>query len=137
MIKAEVGFLREQWEKILLEKGEARMTKRDALEALSGILLKMAGTDDELTRDLVDLQDRFLDLSMAPERAENWVSLQIERRWNDLLERKHIPQEEIENIHNGDLSIRMGWPWHYWGLEPVDKKRPDWKIRYASVFQLS
>lgn len=43
----------------------------------------------------------------------------------------------IEDIHDGDRSLRMGWPWQYWGLEPLNKKRPDWKIRYASVFQLA
>jgi chemotaxis methyl-accepting protein methylase len=42
----------------------------------------------------------------------------------------------IKEIHEGDPSLREGWPLDYWGLEPFCKKRPDWKIRYASVFQI-
>lgn len=48
-----------------------------------------------------------------------------------------IPVEGlIEEIHNGDPSVLRDWPWRYWGLEPFDGNRPDWKIRYASVFRL-
>jgi 2-polyprenyl-3-methyl-5-hydroxy-6-metoxy-1,4-benzoquinol methylase len=43
----------------------------------------------------------------------------------------------VEDIHNGDPSLRSDWPWKYWGLEPFTRKRPDWSVRYASVFQLS
>ena len=42
----------------------------------------------------------------------------------------------LEEIHEGDPSVRRDWPWRYWGLEPFDRKRSDWNIRYASVFQL-
>lgn len=43
----------------------------------------------------------------------------------------------IREIHDGDSSLRNDWPWEYWGLEPFDEGRVDWKTRYASVFQLS
>ena len=42
----------------------------------------------------------------------------------------------IREIHEGDASLRRGWPMEYWGLEPFQDDRPDWMIRYASVFQL-
>jgi SAM-dependent methyltransferase len=42
----------------------------------------------------------------------------------------------LEEIHNGDPSVRRDWPWQYWGLEPFDSKRPDWRTRYAAVFQV-
>jgi chemotaxis methyl-accepting protein methylase len=44
--------------------------------------------------------------------------------------------ELIEEIHEGDRSLRRSWPWRYWGLEPLDSGRRDWNLRYASVFQL-
>lgn len=44
--------------------------------------------------------------------------------------------ELIEEIHEGDPSVRRDWPWAWWGLEPLNKKRADWKIRYASAFQI-
>ena len=45
--------------------------------------------------------------------------------------------EMIREIHDGDTSIRCGWPREYWGLEPLDDRRSDWQIRYASVFQIA
>jgi len=45
--------------------------------------------------------------------------------------------ELISEIHEGDPSLRRDWPLEYWGLEPLDLGRTDWKMRYASVFQLS
>jgi SAM-dependent methyltransferase len=44
-------------------------------------------------------------------------------------------QELLEEIHDGDPCMRTFWPWHYGGLEPLNKKRRDWKRRYAAVFQ--
>jgi chemotaxis methyl-accepting protein methylase len=43
--------------------------------------------------------------------------------------------ELISEIHEGDPSLRRGWPLEYWGLEPLNRGRVDWKMRYASVFQ--
>lgn len=42
----------------------------------------------------------------------------------------------VEDIHEGDPAVRGDWPWKYWGLEPLNKRRQDWKIRYAAGFQL-
>lgn len=44
--------------------------------------------------------------------------------------------ELLEQIHDGDPSLREGWPWCWWGLEPLDRRRPDWQLRYAAVFQI-
>ena len=44
--------------------------------------------------------------------------------------------ELISEIHEGDPSLRRDWPLQYWGLEPLDQGRTDWKMRYASVFHL-
>jgi chemotaxis methyl-accepting protein methylase len=44
--------------------------------------------------------------------------------------------ELMKEMHEGDTSLRGGWPLGYWSLEPMDEGRPDWKIRYASVFQI-
>lgn len=43
----------------------------------------------------------------------------------------------MEDIHDGDPCLRDHWPWDYTGLEPINKRRRDWQVRYASVFQLS
>lgn len=48
--------------------------------------------------------------------------------WTPILDR-------IEELHDGDHTLRDGWPWEYWALEPLDKSRPDWQLRYATVFR--
>jgi SAM-dependent methyltransferase len=45
-------------------------------------------------------------------------------------------QELLEEIHEGDPVLRIHWPWHYAGLEPLDNQRQDRRIRYASAFQV-
>ena len=43
--------------------------------------------------------------------------------------------ELMAEIHDGDPLVRADWPWHWWGLEPLDRSRKDWQTRYASVFR--
>jgi mannose-6-phosphate isomerase-like protein (cupin superfamily)/SAM-dependent methyltransferase len=50
--------------------------------------------------------------------------------WNPVL-------ELLEEIHEGDPCIRASWPHHYGGLEPLNKRRLDWTLRYAAAFQLA
>jgi SAM-dependent methyltransferase len=42
----------------------------------------------------------------------------------------------IAEIHNGDASVRADWPWQWWGLEPLNTKRSDWRTRYAAAFRI-
>jgi len=42
----------------------------------------------------------------------------------------------IDEIHNADPSLLRDWPFNYWGLEPMNKRKPDWEIRYSSVFRV-
>ena len=46
-------------------------------------------------------------------------------------------EELLEEIHDGDPCLKTYWPWHYAGLEPLNRRRRDWKLRYAAAFQLS
>jgi chemotaxis methyl-accepting protein methylase len=52
-----------------------------------------------------------------------------ERRWRPVT-------DLIEEIHEGDPTLRRDWPLCYWGLEPLNRTRADWTVRYASVFRL-
>lgn len=45
-------------------------------------------------------------------------------------------QELIEEIHYGDPRMQSHWPWHYSALEPLNKKRKNWRLRYAAAFHL-
>lgn len=48
---------------------------------------------------------------------------------------KPVP-DLMEDIHDGDPILRADWPFKWWGLEPINKRRHDWEVCYASVFQL-
>jgi O-antigen/teichoic acid export membrane protein/SAM-dependent methyltransferase len=45
-------------------------------------------------------------------------------------------QELRDEIHDGDPLLRAGWPWEWWGLEPLDRRQPDWESRYACAFRV-
>lgn len=45
-------------------------------------------------------------------------------------------RELLEEIHEGDPCLRRDWPWEYWGLEPLNKKRAEWEVRYAAAFRI-
>jgi SAM-dependent methyltransferase len=46
-------------------------------------------------------------------------------------------RELLEEIHDGDRSLRGDWPWEWWGLEPLNRKRQDWQTRYAAAFRIA
>lgn len=47
-----------------------------------------------------------------------------------------LPELRAE-IHDGDPLVRADWPWKWWGLEPLDSRKRDWEIRYASAFRVA
>lgn len=98
LIKLELGFLREQWERVLLEKSDQRAMKREAVFALNKTLKTMAPHSDAWAEDLVDVQNKFLDLSLPPEQGENWVRMKIESKWDELLHLKQLSEEQTTEI---------------------------------------
>jgi len=46
-----------------------------------------------------------------------------------------VPDLRAE-IHDGDPLVRSDWPWHWWGLEPLDRRRPERETRYSAVFRI-
>jgi chemotaxis methyl-accepting protein methylase len=45
-------------------------------------------------------------------------------------------RELLEEIHDGDRALGSRWPCHYAALEPLNKKRPDWRLQYAAAFRV-
>jgi SAM-dependent methyltransferase len=64
------------------------------------------------------------------------IDLDVRTRVANRLGWKPI-HELMEDVHDGDFYLRRDWPWKYWGLEPMNKGRYDWNVRYASVFELA
>jgi SAM-dependent methyltransferase len=46
-----------------------------------------------------------------------------------------VPDLRAE-IHDGDPLVRSDWPWQWWGLEPLDWRRPECETRYSAVFRM-
>jgi chemotaxis methyl-accepting protein methylase len=64
------------------------------------------------------------------------VDLEVRAKVAHELGWRPIP-ELLEQIHDGDPSVRRDWPWRWWGLEPLNHRRHDWRMRYAAVFQVN
>ena len=92
LVKQEIGYLREQWEQIVLEERKELFGKKEAVEALNVFARNMVGGNEEHRKDLLAVQKKFLKLRLPPEKGENWVVMQIEERWNDFLSK--CPQDE-------------------------------------------
>jgi chemotaxis methyl-accepting protein methylase len=45
--------------------------------------------------------------------------------------------ELIAEIHDGDPSLRADWPWEWWSLEPLNRRRHNWRTRYAVAFRIA
>jgi hypothetical protein len=61
----------------------------------------------------------------------------LDVRMRVAIEMKWKPVTELmEDIHEGDPSIRAGWPFSYWAKEPLDAALPDASVRYASAFRI-
>lgn len=40
----------------------------------------------------------------------------------------------IAEIHDADEMRRSAWPWYYWSLEPIRRRRGDFLARYSTIF---
>jgi len=87
LVKLELGRLRDVWEQILLAERHEKNRKVEAIETLDHLLKSFPADSDPVRSDLIAVQKRFLDLSLPPEKGENWVAMQIQERWRSLLHR--------------------------------------------------
>jgi len=92
LVKQEIGYLRDQWEQVLREHRKEGNGKVEAIRELNGMLEAMNGGYEDLRGELVDVQNKFLGLSLPPEKGENWVNMQIVRRWKDFFGK--CPQDD-------------------------------------------
>ena len=112
LIKMELGFLREQWEGVLLKGTEFEGVKGEAIRSLNRMVLDLEGIGDHLQKDLYDVQSRFLNLHMPPLQGERWIRMRIEEKWEKLL--SEIPAGEdirsrvAEDIANLKKTLYFG-----------------------------
>jgi hypothetical protein len=90
-MKHEIGYLREQWEHLLLDGRKEQNGKAKAINELN-LMAEAVASKESSKQDLIAAQNRLLDLSLPPEKAEKWLKLQVQERWERLLEQ--FPQDE-------------------------------------------
>ncbi len=99
LIKLELGFLRDQWEKMLLEGSDQADIRRNAILTLNEIL---ENTDeipgDSITTDLMQIQYRFLKLHPSPEQGRNWLKMKIEDKWNAIIQQGKIDDKQTKVV---------------------------------------
>ena len=44
-------------------------------------------------------------------------------------------RDRLEAIHYGDYTLLRGWPWYYWGLEPIKNEAEIDLGKYAMVYK--
>jgi chemotaxis methyl-accepting protein methylase len=45
-------------------------------------------------------------------------------------------RDRLEAAYEADPT-KTDWPWTRWSHEPIDRRRPDWTLRYATMFELA
>lgn len=115
-------------------------------DALAPDLLRQIGQQDYV------IANRFL-CHMAPAEAERClknvahlvkpngfifvtgVDLEVRTKVARELSWKPVT-ENMRETHEGDCSLRRGWPLEYWGVEPFGAVEEHEGLRYVSIFQI-
>jgi len=112
LIKLELDFLRGQWEDLLLKGSDERALRRKAVAALNMFARSLGESADGLGDNLIKLQQRFMELHPPPEQGENWLRMQVEEKWNTLIQMGLMEEERIGavqgEIHNLKRSLYLG-----------------------------
>lgn len=98
LVKQEIGYLREQWENILLKEIHEENPKNKEIRHLTGILEAIDGDSKELLEALKNAMLKFLDLSLPPEQGEKWLAMQIEDRWHNLMHKVSLDQPTTNEV---------------------------------------
>lgn len=115
LVKMEMWNLREQWEAMLLRERREKNAKQEAVKELEEVLASIKENHGELRSDLVAVQRRFLELPLSPEKAEKWVSIQIQERWNDLLAKNPQDEKTARRVQQALEKLRKSL---YYGKNP-------------------
>ena len=135
LVKQELGFLREQWEELLLTNRKEKNGKREAVKQLNRVLESINEVSEPLRSDLTNVQNRFLELSLPPDIGENWVGMQIEERWSQVFDEAGATEPQKEEVRE---SIRRLKTSLRYGLEPeviesYDKLPEDLKKEWVEL----
>ena len=61
--------------------------------------------------------------------------MDLETKTSLLAPHQLVPVDwNVEAIHEEDDMRRSAWPWHYWSLEPINRRDRDYLTRYSTIF---
>jgi len=140
------------YERLMTKEGKTLVVQdwiKDAVtwavgDACSPDLVSRFGLQD------VVIANNFL-FAMPPDRAESCLrnlsrlvapngylvvsGVDLDLRSRILKELGFLPvTARCEEIHAAE-DVHAAWPLRFWGLEPIDRAREDWRARYATVFR--
>ena len=116
LIKLEFGFLRDQWEKMLLDGSDQADIRGNAILALNELLGNTNEiSDNNITTDLIHMQNRFLKLHPSPEQGRNWLKMKIEDKWNALIHEGKIDENQAKVVYKEIEMLRKSL---YLGEDP-------------------
>jgi hypothetical protein len=99
LIKLELGFLRDQWEKVLLNGSDQAHIRRNAISALNEFLGNTAEISSEnIKPGLRHMQNQFLKLHPSPEQGRNWLKMKIEDKWDTLIQEGKIDEKQEKEV---------------------------------------
>ena len=113
LIKLEMGFLRDQWEKALLEGTKEASLRQNAIQNLNKLLEDIEGvSSDPMVTDLKEMQNRFLELHPSPEQGRSWLRMKIEDKWDTLIRKGIVDQDQakeaVKQIEDLNRSLYLG-----------------------------
>jgi len=106
LVKQEIGYLRDQWEQVLLRDRNEKSLKEEGVNKLNSILTDIGEPGDASKEVLTNAHNKFLELSLPPAQGERWVEMQIEYKWNELLDMYHLDDEKKEIVSQAIANLK-------------------------------
>ncbi len=86
LAKKEIAYLREQWELLILEASGMENPREKAIVKLDRLLSEFSIKNKDAARELHLAHGRLMELSLPPLQGEKWLRMQVEEKWDELLD---------------------------------------------------
>lgn len=146
------GMSETSYERLMTREGKTLVVQDWMKEAVTWEVGDACSPDLAARFGLQDvvLANNFL-FALSPERAESCLrnltrlvapngylvvsGVDLDLRSRILGELGFVPvTARCEEIHTAE-DVHTAWPLRFWGLEPIDRTRQDWRARYTTVFR--
>lgn len=135
LVKQEMGSLRKRWEELLLSDLDEENPRISGMQKLNSVLPSMKSDHGEIADQLQNAHDKLMELSLTPSQGENWVEMQIEEKWEELLKDDDLDGDLRNNVKKGIDELKHSFTF---GRDPeitdkYDKIQEDIKTEWVSL----